>query len=96
MSAAEAGARLEVGELIDRAVRDRPGEGYDEVTRAVERFLLTRVLRHTRGHQAQASEMLGITNVHEMLPWYLKWIWICVLAGGNLFIHMLMLRRAES
>jgi len=39
------------------------------------------------------SEMLGVTSVHEMLPWYLKWWWICTLAGGNLFIHILMLRR---
>jgi hypothetical protein len=39
------------------------------------------------------SEMLGLTSVHEMLPWYLKWIWICVLAGGNLTIHVLMLRK---
>jgi two-component system nitrogen regulation response regulator GlnG len=61
-AAAEAAMTLEVGELIDRAVRDRPGEVYDEVTSAVERFLLTRVLRHTHGHQAQASELLGITR----------------------------------
>jgi two-component system nitrogen regulation response regulator GlnG len=61
-AAAEAAMTLELGELIDRAVRDRPGEVYDEVTSAVERFLLTRVLRHTRGHQAQASELLGITR----------------------------------
>ena len=38
------------------------------------------------------SEMLGITAIHEMLPWYLKWWWICALAGGNLVIHLLMLR----
>ena len=29
---------------------------------AVERLLLTRVLRGTHGHQTQASEMLGITR----------------------------------
>ncbi len=42
------------------------------------------------------SEMLGITGVHEALPWYVKWWWICALAGGNLFIHVLMLRKVEE
>ncbi|MGB9368999.1 MAG: hypothetical protein WCE79_23585 [Xanthobacteraceae bacterium] len=41
------------------------------------------------------SEMLGITGVHEALPWYIKWWWICALAGGNLFIHTLMLKRLK-
>lgn len=39
------------------------------------------------------SEMLEITDIHTMLPWWFKWWWICGLAGGNLFIHMLQLRR---
>jgi two-component system nitrogen regulation response regulator GlnG len=30
--------------------------------REVERFLLARILRQTRGHQAQASAVLGITR----------------------------------
>lgn len=38
-----------------------------------------------------ASEMLGLTQVHENLPWYLKWWWIIALAGGNLVIHLAML-----
>jgi|1185.fasta_scaffold152904_2 hypothetical protein len=38
------------------------------------------------------SEMLGVTGVHEGLPWWFKWWWICALAGGNLLIHVLMLR----
>lgn len=38
------------------------------------------------------SEMSGITAVHETLPWWLKWWWIITLAGGNLGIHLLMLR----
>jgi len=42
------------------------------------------------------SEMLGITEVHPNLPWYLKWWWITALAGGNLFIHFLMLRRLRE
>jgi hypothetical protein len=39
------------------------------------------------------SEMLGVTAIHEALPWYLKWWWITALAGGNLAIHVMMLRR---
>ena len=52
----------EIGELIDQILRNQPGEVYDEVIRTVERFLLARTLRQTRGHQAQASELLGITR----------------------------------
>ena len=42
------------------------------------------------------SEMLGITHVHEALPPEIKWIWLIALAGGNLAIHLLMLRRATD
>ncbi len=42
------------------------------------------------------SEMLGTTGVHETLPWWFKWWWICALAGGNLVIHLLMLRRTRA
>jgi hypothetical protein len=40
-----------------------------------------------------ASEMIGITAIHESLPWWFKWWWICALAGGNLVIHILQLRQ---
>ncbi len=53
---------LDVEELIERCLRENRGEVYDQVTRAVERFLLLRVLKQTRGHQSQASEVLGITR----------------------------------
>jgi two-component system nitrogen regulation response regulator GlnG len=56
------GQGLDLDELIARAVRDCKGEVYDEVTRVVERYLIARVLKQTRGHQAQASELLGITR----------------------------------
>jgi two-component system nitrogen regulation response regulator GlnG len=39
-----------------------PGGLYAEVISAVERVLLTRVLRHTRGNQTQASELLGLSR----------------------------------
>ncbi|WP_342360917.1 hypothetical protein [Terrarubrum flagellatum] len=42
------------------------------------------------------SEMLGITQVHESLPPQFKWIWLIGLAGGNLVIHLMMLRRAAD
>jgi hypothetical protein len=42
------------------------------------------------------SEMLGTTEVHETLPWWFKWWWICALAGGNLVIHLLMLRKTRA
>jgi hypothetical protein len=42
------------------------------------------------------SEMTGLTEVHGALPWWLKWIWICTLAAGNLAFHVAMLRRAHD
>lgn len=42
------------------------------------------------------SEMLGLTVVHEGLPWYLKWWWIIALAAGNLVIHVVELVMLES
>jgi two-component system nitrogen regulation response regulator GlnG len=41
---------------------NEPGALYAEVIAAVERVLLTRVLRHTRGNQTQASELLGLSR----------------------------------
>jgi len=43
-----------------------------------------------------ASEMLGLTQVHEGLPWYLKWWWIIALATGNLVIHVAELLMLKS
>jgi two-component system nitrogen regulation response regulator GlnG len=53
---------LELPELVERLLRERPGDVYGETIRAVERFLIARALKQTRGHQAQASEILGITR----------------------------------
>jgi len=36
--------------------------------------------------------MVGITHIHEALPPEIKWIWLIALAGGNLVIHLMMLR----
>jgi hypothetical protein len=42
------------------------------------------------------SEMLGVTDIHSALPPQIKWIWLIALAGGNLVIHLLMLRKTAS
>jgi two-component system nitrogen regulation response regulator GlnG len=54
--------RLDIEDLIAKSLREARGTVYDQVTRAVERHLLLRILKQTRGHQAQASEVLGITR----------------------------------
>ena len=33
------------------------------------------------------SEVLGITDIHERLPWWGKWAWVSVLAVGNLILR---------
>lgn len=43
-----------------------------------------------------ASEMIGVTSIHESLPWWFKWWWVCALAGGNLLIHVTMLRELRT
>ena len=48
--------------FIEYRLRTPDGRLYDEVIAAVERVLLTRVLRHTHGHQTQASELLGLSR----------------------------------
>jgi two-component system, NtrC family, nitrogen regulation response regulator GlnG len=53
---------FDLSAFIDARLRNPTGPLYDEVIAAVERLLLTRVLRQTHGHQTQASEALGITR----------------------------------
>jgi two-component system, NtrC family, nitrogen regulation response regulator GlnG len=48
--------------LIEALLRAGEGEVFDKVMGAVERLLLARVLRHTGGHQSQASEILGLNR----------------------------------
>jgi hypothetical protein len=33
------------------------------------------------------SEVLGVTDIHERLPWWAKWAWVSVLAIGNLILR---------
>ena len=62
----------------------------------MRKLIIANMLWNTAFVVMGLSEMLGLTNVHEQLPWYLKWIWLCTLAGGNLVIHVLMLRRCAA
>ncbi|QDU23680.1 sigma-54-dependent transcriptional regulator [Urbifossiella limnaea] len=47
---------------IETYLRDGGNDVYARVMAVVERELLTRALRHTNGHQGQASELLGINR----------------------------------
>jgi two-component system nitrogen regulation response regulator GlnG len=48
--------------LIDSLLQQGKHDLYAAVIEAVERVLLPRVLSHTHGHQAQASDLLGINR----------------------------------
>jgi two-component system nitrogen regulation response regulator GlnG len=48
--------------LIESCLHDGQGNVYDRVLAEVERELFTQTLRHTHGHQANASEVLGINR----------------------------------
>jgi two-component system nitrogen regulation response regulator GlnG len=53
---------LDLAALIEGLLRREDGRLYEEVIAAVERVLFIRVLRHTHGHQARASELLGLNR----------------------------------
>jgi two-component system nitrogen regulation response regulator GlnG len=53
---------LNVPALIEALLPRAAGRLYEDVVGAVERVLFARVLRHTSGHQTQASELLGINR----------------------------------
>jgi two-component system nitrogen regulation response regulator GlnG len=59
-AAPQGGGDLEA--LIEAALQEDEGKVYDRVIAAVERVLLSRVLRHTHGHQARASDLLGLNR----------------------------------
>jgi two-component system nitrogen regulation response regulator GlnG len=48
--------------LIEESLRSGAGGIHKTVLHAVERVLLARVLRHTHGHQARASDLLGLNR----------------------------------
>ncbi|MBL8793529.1 MAG: sigma-54-dependent Fis family transcriptional regulator [Planctomycetia bacterium] len=53
---------FELERLVDTLLQSGEHELHKKVIEAVERVLLGRVLAHTRGHQAHASEVLGINR----------------------------------
>ncbi len=56
------GKGFDLAVLIDALLENGEKDVHGQVVRAVERMLLERVLRHTHGHQAQASELLGLNR----------------------------------
>jgi len=48
--------------LIESILRSGENEVYSKVMEPVERLLFTRVLHHTKGHQGQASDLLGLNR----------------------------------
>jgi two-component system nitrogen regulation response regulator GlnG len=59
---APAPAPFDLEGLIEGLLRRGEGGLHSKVMEAVERVLLSRVLRQTHGHQVQASELLGINR----------------------------------
>jgi len=55
-------APFDLVERIESWLSEKEPKVYERVIAEVERELLTRALRYTRGHQAQASELLGINR----------------------------------
>ena len=55
-------AGLVLADVIEAALRDGRGDVYRRVMEVVERELFTRALRQTQGHQANASDLLGINR----------------------------------
>jgi two-component system nitrogen regulation response regulator GlnG len=48
--------------FMDRCLRGPAQDVYAEAIEMMERYVLTRVLRHTEGNQSQAAKILGITR----------------------------------
>jgi two-component system nitrogen regulation response regulator GlnG len=53
---------LDLASFIENLVANNERDLYARVLREVERLLFARVLQHTQGKQAQASEMLGLNR----------------------------------
>ena len=57
-----AAGSLDVDSMIDSLLASGEKGLHGKVIEAVEKILLIRVLKHTRGHQTQASELLGLNR----------------------------------
>jgi two-component system nitrogen regulation response regulator GlnG len=58
----EGSSAFDLDALIRQAAAESAGQVYDRVMQTVEKYLLTQILVQMRGHQANASELLGITR----------------------------------
>ena len=54
--------KLDLESLIDSLLKNADGRLHSQVIAAIERVLFMQVLRHTHGHQAQASDILGLNR----------------------------------
>ena len=61
-SALAGGAPLDLAALIDTLLQKPDGQLHDQVIAAVDRLLFAKVLKHTQGNQAKASELLGLNR----------------------------------
>ncbi|MBA4189417.1 MAG: Fis family transcriptional regulator [Planctomycetaceae bacterium] len=59
---ADASPPFDLTATIEAMLRDGDGDVHSRVVALVERELFARALRHTHGHQAQASDLLGINR----------------------------------
>src|SRR5258708_23107755 len=55
-------ATLDIGQLVGQLLREGEPDIYRKVGLAVDYFVMQAVLRHTKGNQVQASELLGISR----------------------------------
>jgi len=56
------GCEVDYDEALFERLREGTRDLYAEALALMERSLVTRVLRHTRGNQLQAAKILGITR----------------------------------
>ena len=56
------GGTLEVAQLVRHLLESQSSEIYRQVYAAVDRIVLDEVLRHVKGNQLQAAELLGISR----------------------------------
>ena len=55
-------SRLDVADFVTRLLQAEQSEIYDKLTSAVDRVVIETVLRHAKGNQVVASELLGISR----------------------------------
>jgi two-component system nitrogen regulation response regulator GlnG len=53
---------LDVADFVTRLLQAEQPEIYDKVNSAVDRVVIETVLRHAKGNQVVASELLGISR----------------------------------